>query len=213
MNKNQYGDSNAQKLILTSMTDMSRPASSKSNEDFDLKKKPLFQSKSTDEPLKANEQNKKHPFKMLLSFLVSYFGMVGLVIVYACGGAYLFQILEQQNEIQNCQLGEGEWNNLRIDYRTDLFNYIYFNTTPNPWLPVDNSTIIPSLNYPKDGPAQYNPILMQKLTDLRKEILYIYNNYTYSGQDCESQSLWTYLSALLFTVNTIAVIGYGHVTV
>ena len=91
--------------------------------------------------------------------------------------------------------------------RTNLFNYIYFNTTPNPWLPVDNSTLIPSLNTPRDPPWVYNPKISSMLSDFAVKIRAISDNYKYAGQDCSTGNLWEYFSALLFTVTIVTTIG------
>ena len=98
-------------------------------------------------------------------------------------------------------------------YRTNIFNYIYLNTTYNPWLPVDNSTVIQSLNTPKDGPSVYNPKLTQMLNDFADEVNTIRDKYKYAGQDCEKTSLWNYCSAILFTIAVVTTMGYGHVAV
>lgn len=65
---------------------------------------------------KRDEPKKKGTFKLLVRFFVSYLGMIIAVVLYVCGGAYLFQILEQHNEIQNCQTGEGAWDDLLNEY-------------------------------------------------------------------------------------------------
>lgn len=154
------------------------------------------------------EVKRKKVTKAVIGFLAKNLGMVIIVILYVSGGAFLFKILEQHNEIQNCQMGEGEWTNLRISFRAKVFNYIYFNTTSNPWLPVDNSTIIPSLNTPRDGPSVYNPMLTQWIIDFRDQVHNIRSTYKYTGQDCEKQSSWSYFSSLLFTITIVTTIGY-----
>lgn len=77
-------------------------------------------SKSLDNSKKAQEkksQSQNKNFKPFIQFFVSYVGLIFAVILYVAGGAYLFQILEQHNSVQNCQIGEGEWDNLRVTYR------------------------------------------------------------------------------------------------
>lgn len=96
---------------------------------------------------------------------------------------------------------------MKYNSRTWLFNYIFFNTTSNPWLPVDNSTIIPSLNTPRDGPWIYNPKITEKLNEFADKILEISSGYGYTGQNCEQDNLWEYFSALLFTVTIVTTIG------
>lgn len=188
--------------------DQSRPISSHSV----YSQKPFVNEKETTNT-KKSKPKKKSGFKVFISFLIKNFGILFLVIFYIAGGAFLFQILEQHTEIQNCQSGEGEWNQLRIEYRSQFFNYIYFNTTPNPWLPIDNATIEAGLYVEKDGPPIYDPILTEWIVDFREKVLNISNTLKYTGQDCEKQSSWTYFSSLLFTITIMTTLGYGHVSV
>lgn len=88
-----------------------------------------------------------------------------------------------------------------------LFNYIYFNTTSDPWLPVDNSTVIASLNTPRDGPWIYNPKITAWLQDFAVQVRNYSSTYGYNGQDCENDNLWEFFSALLFTVSIVTTIG------
>ena len=163
--------------------------------------------KKTDEELAAEE--KKQPVKTLCVFVISNFGILFIVLIYVCAGALLFQILEQHLEMQTCQLADGEWNNLRISHRSLLFNYIYFNTTADVWLPQDNT----SQPTTKDGPSAFNPRITSMLTNFTNQIRKLMSSYKYTGQNCDTQSYWQYMSAVLFTFTIVSTIGYGHVTV
>lgn len=158
-----------------------------------------------------DDEEPKKNFKPVIRFLVTNIGMIVFVILYILGGAFLFQLLEQHNEIQNCQEGEGEMSNLIIAYRTQLFNYIHFNVTLDPWLPVSNTsgaTAVTGL----DGPDVHNPKLYGMLQNFRADILLTRSSYSYYGQDCIVNSLWNFESAILFAVTVVTTIGYGHVT-
>ena len=150
-----------------------------------------------------DENKPKRNFKPVIRFLVTNIGMIVFVILYMLGGAFLFQLLEQHNEIQTCQEGEGEMSNLITSYRTELFNYIYFNVTLDPWLNKTTTRV---------GPDVYNTYLYSKLANLRSDILTIRSSYNYQGQDCIVNSLWNFESAILFAVTVVTTIGYGHVT-
>jgi hypothetical protein len=149
-----------------------------------------------DENQNNEEQNKgkKGLFKGMLRFFVSNLGMIVLVLVYVVAGAFLFQLLEQHEEIQNCQLNEGKSSAMIISYRSELFNYIRFNTTTD----VFDQT--------KDGPSVYHPRLKEIILKLRDDVLDL-RDKKYYGQNCEEESLWQFQSCLLFTMSIVAAIG------
>lgn len=155
-------------------------------------------------PEELEKEKKKKPLKTLLVFILSNFGIILVVLAYICGGAYLFQILEQHQEIQNCQSGEGELTNIIQDTRTELFNYIFFNTSS------DADTANATGRY---GPSVYNPQIQTWLYNFSTYVMSVSSKYGYTGQDCETQSMWQYMSAMLFTFTVVSTIGYGHVTV
>ena len=201
-------------------SEKSRPSSNTSFNKSDMPAGPLKATKNLDkDSLDSNSTTTKdklkenaNPCKSFSRFLVSNVGMISIVLLYVFGGAYLFQILEQHDEISKCQSGEGEWTTSLQSMRAQLFNYIYLNTTSNPWLPVDNSsgTITTTT---KDGPSIYQPKLTGWLTDFRDKIISLNSHYKYTGQDCEGQSMWAYFSSVLFTFSVVSTIGYGHIAV
>jgi hypothetical protein len=136
--------------------------------------------------------------KKVAKFILVHIGIFLLVLVYAVAGAFLFQLLEQHQEIQNCQFAEGKTQETVKDYRSKFVNYILFNITTNPYL--DNST-------GKDEPKVYNPKISSMLKDMRDEFLSYNSKYKYSGQDCEKQSLWVFSSAFLFAMTVVTTIG------
>ena len=147
---------------------------------------------------KAEDPNDKVAHvKKIAKFLLIHVGIFLLVITYAVAGAFLFQLLEQHQEIQNCQLAQGKTQEIVKDYRSQLVNYILFNITTNP---LDNST-------GKDPSKVYNPKITGMLKDLRDSYLEYYSKYKYAGQDCEKQSLWVFSSAFLFAMTVVTTIG------
>lgn len=152
------------------------------------------------------ENDGKRGCKGMLKFLMTNIGLIILVILYVIGGAFLFQLLEQHNSIQNCQEGEGESESLVTEYKMKLYSYIRLNVDFDPWLPSNNIT-----NKTKVGPAVYNPVIDEMLTTFRTKVLQIRTNYTYYGQDCVQNNLWNYQSAILFALTVVTTIGYGHV--
>jgi hypothetical protein len=148
----------------------------------------------------------KEKQRKLIKFLCVNLGIFIMVILYAAGGAFLFQLLEQYQEIQNCQQGSSQTTSTIQSYRSSFLNYILFNITTNPWL--DNSSLVNSDGYLLDPPSVYNPKITSMLKDMRDELLK-YNTipYRYYGQDCNAQSLWQFSSAFLFTMTVVSTIG------
>ena len=121
-------------------------------------------------------------------------------IIYCMGGAYLFNILEAQNELAWCEGSKSDSAALINDYTLKIFNYMTFNVTYNPILAAytaDNSTEI------KDGPEVYNGILHDWLVELRDEVI----GNGYGGEDCEVVNSWQFLSGLLWTMTVVTSIG------
>jgi hypothetical protein len=144
-----------------------------------------------------NEEDKKvtkNIIKGMLRFFATNLGMIFLVLIYVVAGAFLFQLLEQHEEIQTCQLNEGKSLSMISSYRSELFNYIRFNTTTD----IFDET--------KDGPSIYHPKLNEIILKLRDDILDL-RNKKYYGQNCEEESLWQFQSCLLFTMSIVAAIG------
>ena len=163
--------------------------------------------KQSEKTQKQNPGNSAKKIKAFLRFLFSNFGMLLLTLLYILGGAYLFQTLEQHTEIQNCQMGQGQIESTVSSYRQQLFNYIYFNITLDPWLPVDNSTTVASLSSTKDGPDVFNPNITAIFQQFRTDILAIYSSTKYKGLECVEYSTWNLPSAMLFTLTVVTTIG------
>jgi hypothetical protein len=164
----------------------------------DLKKKPKETEISENKHLKS---------RYLVKFLFDNFGVLLVAIAYVVCGAYIFQFIEQPNEIASCQTGEGVWKKLLYDYRVAFYNYIYYNTTSNSYLLLNDPYAIPSLVSSRDNSTVYQPKLTQMLEDFRDEILSITSDYNYAGQDCVADSQWNTMSAILFTLSIVTTIG------
>lgn len=52
-----------------------------------------------------NKVKRRSFYRRFIQFLFSNLGLVLVVIGYSVGGAFLFQLLEQYIELQNCQQG------------------------------------------------------------------------------------------------------------
>ncbi|CAF3336228.1 unnamed protein product [Rotaria socialis] len=145
--------------------------------------------------------------KKVANFLVSHIGLVGLVVVYAVAGGFLFELLEQHQEKLNCQEAFGEHTVQLTKLKQQLVAYIQYNvssfsstsTTLTYSLERDNTTVA----YTKIGLMLYN---------YRDFVITTGAKYRYYGDDCSVINKWTYPNALLFAITIITTIGYGNVT-
>ncbi|CAF0991018.1 unnamed protein product [Rotaria sordida] len=140
--------------------------------------------------------------KKTTKFLLSHIGLVGLVVVYAVAGGFLFQLLEERQEKLNCQETQSEQiveiNNLK----QKIVNYIQKNTTTSTdffAVGKDNTTIA----FAKIGSMLY---------EYREFIIGINSKYQYYVDDCGHLRQWSYANSLLFSITVITTIGYGNIT-
>ncbi len=139
--------------------------------------------------VEKNEDTSKSKkiLRKILMFFFSHFGMLFLVISYIFLGAVLFQTIEQNNEIQNCETAKSNVNQKISDYTVKLYNYINYNISIDPIL--DNSSVV--------GPSVYNPEIDSYIMEIRDTIIQNYQSFKYWGQlDCDSTSLWQLESAV-----------------
>lgn len=156
------------------------------------------QVKNADEVIDDNQKNNKGWFKKVSKFIFSYVGLVIMVVIYACAGAYLFSLLEQHEEAKNCQEGKGQESSNIVNLKSSLLSYIQFNITNSNDPNKDNETVA-------------NEKIEAWLTEFRDQVLLLRSSYRYSGQSCDESS-WTFPGALLFAITIITTIGYGHIT-
>jgi hypothetical protein len=64
-------------------------------------------------------------YRSFVQFLCSNLGLILVVIGYSIGGAFLFQLLEQYIELQNCQQGSCKsFSNLNLFIQIHLFYFL-----------------------------------------------------------------------------------------
>ncbi|CAF1454579.1 unnamed protein product [Adineta steineri] len=130
-------------------------------------------------------------YRSFIQFLFSNLGLVITICAYTIGGAFLFQLLEQYIELQNCQQGALTENISITNISETVYNYIAISD--------DNVT------------TMYQTIV-DYVTNFTSDIYVRRNDLRYTGQDCETTSGWNFPSALLFTITVVTTIGYGHIT-
>ena len=142
--------------------------------------------------------------KKITRFLFSHIGLVGLVVVYAVAGGFLFELLEEHQEKVNCQELQGEQMTQITKLKQKLVAYIQYNTSSSP-------TISSSLNQ-KDNTTVAFEKIGQMLYDYRDFVIQTTTKYRSYGEDCSVTNKWTYPNALLFSITIISTIGYGNIT-
>ncbi|CAF0794115.1 unnamed protein product [Rotaria sp. Silwood1] len=138
----------------------------------------------------THNQNKTF-YRLFIQFLASNLGLVIFVVAYSVGGTFLFILLEQYIELQNCQLASLDEEISIASLSETIYNYVVIST--------DNTTII------------YEQII-DCLNNFTNDIYDRKSDFRYTGQDCSTTSGWTFPSALLFTITVITAIGFGHIT-
>jgi hypothetical protein len=140
--------------------------------------------------------------KKTTKFLFSHIGLVGLVVVYAVAGAFLFQLLEVREEKYICQENQGEQTAEVTKLKQELVNYIQNNATPSTTTSsnqIDNTTVA----FAKIG---------QMLLDYRAFVIGVISKQQTYGDNCSIVNKWTFPNSLLFAITIITTIGYGNIT-
>jgi hypothetical protein len=135
-------------------------------------------------------------------FLFSHIGLVGLAVIYAVAGAFLFQLLEIHEDKLNCQEAQGEQLTQITKLKQNIVNYIQTNATPTAITyvnEIDNATIA----FAKIGSMLY---------DYRNFVIQTSAEYRFSGDNCSIVNKWTFPNSLLFAITIITTIGYGNIT-
>ncbi|CAF1434785.1 unnamed protein product [Adineta ricciae] len=158
------------------------------------------------------EMSKSRRFvKQTAKFLVSQVGLVGLVVVYAIAGGFLFELLEQHQEKLNCQEAQGEIAVQLTKLKQKIVSYVQYNTSVTS--PPPSPTSVPTLTYvlERDNQTVAYEKIATMLYSYRDFIISIGSEYRYYGDDCSSTK-WTLPNALLFAITIITTIGYGNIT-
>jgi hypothetical protein len=160
-------------------------------------------------PVIEHTAQRRSLYRSFVHFLCSNLGLVILVVAYSIGGAFLFQLLEQYIELQNCQQGS-----CKFFLIFDFFNSYFLLSKVSENISVTNIS-----------ETMYNYVLLSDVNTTQmydKMVDYLANftldvytrraNLRYTGQNCSNSSNWNFPSALLFTITVITTIGYGYVT-
>ena len=140
--------------------------------------------------------------KKTTKFLFSHIGLVGLVVVYAVAGGFLFQLLETRQERINCQEKVAEHQTEITQLKQRIVQYVENNATPTDSRPthqIDNTTIA----FEK---------IHRMLLDYRDFIIRSSGKFRTYNDDCSLVNKWTFPNSLLFAITIITTIGYGNIT-
>ncbi|CAF1263140.1 unnamed protein product [Adineta ricciae] len=144
-------------------------------------------------PLADKNARQQSFYRRFVQFLFSNLGLVLVVVAYSIGGAFLFQLLEQYIELQNCQQGALTENISITNISETSYNYVILN----------DDTVNDSVLY--DQISAY-------ITNFTADVYERRLSLRYTGQNCTDSSGWNFPSALLFTITVITSIGYGYIT-
>lgn len=136
--------------------------------------------------------------------MFSHIGLVGLVVVYAVAGGFLFELLEVHQEKIHCQEANGEQSAETTRLKQKLVAYIQYNTT--------NSLTTSNNYFDKDNITVALEKITSMLYDYRDFVLTTSSKYRSYGENCSYVNKWTFPNALLFAITIITTIGYGNIT-
>jgi potassium channel subfamily K protein len=169
--------------------------SSRSDQDFDNE----AEANQESETKNSGDESKRADFcKKITKFLFSHVGLVIMVILYAVAGAFLFKLLEEHQDVKNCQEGKGEESTNIVTLKSNLLKYIQFNIS------------MTGTESEKDNETIANQKIEDWLLQYRDNVLTIRSSYFYTGQDCTT-TRWNFADALLFAVTVMTTIGYGNI--
>lgn len=140
--------------------------------------------------------------KKTTKFLFSHIGLVGLVVVYAVAGGFLFQLLETRQEKINCQEKQAEQSTEMTRLKQQIVYYIQNNATPSEFRSI-NDVDNTSIAFEK---------IQRMLFNYRDFVIRSSANYRSYEEDCSTVNKWTYPNSLLFAITIITTIGYGNIT-
>lgn len=168
-----------------------------------------YQNSRTQRELDESETSKgRQCCKKAAKFLFSHIGLVGLVVVYAIAGGFLFELLEQHQEKLNCQEAAGEHSVQLTKLKQKLVAYIQYNITSE----TSTSSLTATYSTDKDNQTVGFAKVGAMLYDYRDFVIQTGAKYRYYGDDCSTVNKWTYPNALLFAITIITTIGYGNIT-
>jgi len=181
-----------------------------SRQDISVVRDNEYNNKQLQRELDELETSKTRPcFKKTVKFLFSYIGLVGLVIVYAVAGAFLFELLEQHQERLNCQEAKGELDAEMTKLKQKIVAYIQYNISSTS---TSSSLVASPYSTPKDNLTEAYVKIGAMLYDFRNFVINIGGQYRYYGDDCSIINKWTFPNSLLFAITIITTIGYGNIT-
>ena len=140
-------------------------------------------------PQDDNKSGGKNCCKKVLKFVFSHIGLCGMVIAYSITGGFIFQHLEQTNELEECRKARDRYDPL-------------LNATSNTLWEI-------STNFRNDEDMEWAlGEFVKQLNNFRTDVLAL----GYDGKNCtqmedEKKYQWSFSGALLFSVTVITTIG------
>lgn len=186
---------------MLSFHDTSAGLDAEQHNDMTSSRQPYHRPNEVDE---MDTSKTRQCFKKITKFLFSHIGLVGLVVVYAVAGGFLFELLEVHQERFNCQEAQGEQISRVTKLKQSLVAYIQYNTTSS----ASPANISPD----KDNATVAFAKIGTMLQEYRDFVMNVSTKYRYHGDNCSTISKWTYPNALLFAITIITTIGYGNIT-
>ncbi|XP_047481462.1 uncharacterized protein LOC125033923 isoform X1 [Penaeus chinensis] len=125
--------------------------------------------------------------KNIVKFLISHIGLVSLVIGYTIVGAFTFERLEAEHELQI----KKNMSSVRLKVTDDL------------WVITDDMKVL--------NESMWAASVRERLKLFERSLISAIKNDGWDGSEDLNTQQWTFAGALFYSIILITTIGYGHI--
>ena len=125
--------------------------------------------------------------RQVLSFLLSHIGLLSLVVGYCIMGAFIFEELEKENELQV----KRDMTKNRLAVTDDL------------WQITRSMEVLRHENWTEE--------VTGRLRSFEKSLIIALKEKGWDGKESDETVTWTFAGGLFYSITVITTIGYGHI--
>ena len=144
-----------------------------------------------DDDEEGNKKKSRECCKRFLKFLFSHIGLCGMVILYSVAGGFIFQHLEETNEVMECQKAQDKYEPAENDTTNKLWDIA------DSYRNADDREL---------ALTEFQKVL-QNFRTIVLDLGYDGRNCSRYGEPDGPSYQWSFAGALLFSVTVITTIG------